>query len=266
MKNVGWLRSLRWIVLVAVLVDLAFLIWRVVNGDFTGNYPNQIEHFAALVFLLAVFSGLLKLSWGEIALLVIVVPFLHYTLPQHDIVRVTNTYNRNTDIGTISKYFFASADSGTTSSAVRDIRFIETVFPDESTVMVYRNEDTGWIWPPYFKYDSSNLQAEAGNLKSTKDAPVWVSLTHYGWRWPLESIYPNAVSIRQVAGPDVVIIPWVNIIVLLALGVLAFMARQMWLQFRERMVDPAVAGMEEAQDRARGFFGRIVDRLTGRAK
>ena len=35
------------------------------------------------------------IKWGfRIALLLLVAGFLHYTLPQHDIVRITNTYNR----------------------------------------------------------------------------------------------------------------------------------------------------------------------------
>ena len=193
----------------------------------------------------------------RIVVILFVAAFLHYELPGHDIVRITNTYNRVTTVGTENAWAYASPDTGTAeSTTTRDIRFIEAVFPDNS-VIVYRNEDTGWVWPPYFKYDSSNLQAVAGNLKSTEAAPKWVSVTHYGWRFPFLSIYPNAVSIKEVAGPDVTIIPYINIVILLVLAFLIFMARRMWLQFWERMVDPAVAGVEEAGDRARGLFGRI---------
>ena len=46
--------------------------------------------------------------------------------------------------------------------------------------MVYRNEDTGWGWPPYFKFDTKNLQTEAADLISSKEEPQWVILTHYG--------------------------------------------------------------------------------------
>lgn len=202
-----------------------------------------------------------KLKWGFwILVALIVAAFLHYELPQHDIVRITNTYNRLTTVGPENSWAYASPDTGTAESAdTRDIRFIEAAFPDGS-VIVYRNEDTGWVWPPYFKYDSSNLQAEAGNLKSTEDAPKWVSVTHYGWRFPILSIYPNAVSINPVAGPDVRIIPYVNIVILAALAFLVFMLRRMWLQFRERMVDPAVAEVEEAGDRAKGWFARLFSR------
>jgi hypothetical protein len=188
--------------------------------------------------------------------------FLHYELPQHDIVRITNTYNRLTTIGA-NGIFYASSDVGTAeSSETRDIRFIEAVRPN-GKVVVYRNEDTGWVWPPYFKYDSSNLQAEATNLKSDDANPKWVSVTHYGWRIPMISIYPNAVSMRQVEGPDVTIIPWVNIIILTFLAFCAFMLRRMWLQFRERTIDPAMAEAGEAWDQVEGRAGMAGKRAKG---
>ena len=193
------------------------------------------------------------IKWGvRLTIFVIVAAFLHYTLPQRDIVRITGTYNRLTEVGANS-IFYASPDSGTTTATVdrRDIRFIEAVFPDGG-VMVYRNEDTGWFWPPYFKWDSSTLQAEAQNLKSDKANPQWVAITHYGWRLPIFSIFPNAVSVTPLADPNVTLIPWLNIVILAFLGFVIFMLRRMWLQFRERMVDPAVAEVEEAGDRARG--------------
>ena len=189
-------------------------------------------------------------KWGlRIVLILAVGGLLHYTLPQHDIVRITGTYNRLTTVGENS-IFYATPDAGTGESAVtRDIRFIEAVRPN-GRVIVYRNEDTGWVWPPFFKYDSSNLQAEASNLKSTADAPVWVSVTHYGWRISWMSIYPNAVRLRVVDGPDTSLFPWVNIVILTALAFLLFMVRRMWLQFRERMIDPALEDMSDALARA----------------
>lgn len=210
-----------------------------------------------------------KLKWVlRVVLAIFALGFLHYTLPQHDIVRITGTYNRLTTVGTENAWAYSVPDTGTAESATtRDIRFIEAAF-ENGSVIVYRNEDTGWVWPPYFKYDSSNLQAEAGNLKSTVEAPKWAVVTHYGWRFPFLSIYPNAVSVRTATGPDERIIPWVSIIVLAFLGFAIFMVRRMWLQFWERMVEPAAAevgevwdGVEAKADAAKssasGFFGRI---------
>ncbi len=211
-----------------------------------------------------------KIKWGfRIILLLIVVAFLHYTMPQRDIVRISDTSNRITQIGG-NWIFYSMEDTGTGSenATTRDIRFIDAVFPDGESVIVYRNEDTGWVWPPYFKYDSSNLQAEATNMRSTRDAPKWVAITHYGWRLPIISVFPNAVSINPVEGPDVRLIPWVNIIILSLLALGLFMLRRMWLQFRERTIDPALGEVGEVWDNvdaradaarasASGFFGRI---------
>lgn len=196
-------------------------------------------------------------KWGfRLVLLLIVGLFLWYTLPSHDVVRVTEVYNRLTTVSWENKYFYASPDAGTSeSTATRDIRFISAVFP-EGGVKVYRNEDTGWIWPPYFKYDSSNLQAVASNLKSGDAAPKWVMVTHYGWRLAWLSIYPNAVRIAEVPGPDYSYFPWLNVVILAVLGFLAFMARRMWLQFVERAVDPVLAWAQNRWDRFRAFFAR----------
>ena len=171
-----------------------------------------------------------KIKWGLGILLVLIVGlFLHYTLPQRDIVRITDTSNRITQIGG-NWIFYSIEDTGTgaETNTTRDIRFIDAVYAD-GDVMVYRNEDTGWFWPPYFKWDSATLQAEAANLRSTAAAPQWVAITHYGWRIPLFSAFPNAVSITPVEGPDVTLIPWVNIILLVVLLFVIVMIRKMWL-------------------------------------
>ena len=206
-----------------------------------------------------------KIKWTLRILLVLVVGlFLHYTLPQRDVVQIINTYNKLTPIGS-NWMFYSIEDSGTgaeTSAATRDIRFIEAVYPDGQSVMVYRNEDTGWVWPPYFKWDSSTLQAEATNYKTDKAKPQWVAVTHYGWRIPMISIFPNAVKITPVEGPDVTLIPWLNIVILGFLAFVLLMIRRMWMQFRERMVDPAIDRIDAEADAAaagaRGVWGRFT--------
>jgi len=110
--------------------------------------------------------------------------------------------------------------------------------------MVYRNEDTGWIYPPYFKFDSANLDTEAQDLVSTPENPKWVVITHYGWRIKFLTIFPNAVSIREIVVPegqnaeDYRPFPWVNLIIFVLMIVGLLFVRAMWLQFRERTLDP----------------------------
>lgn len=181
------------------------------------------------------------LKWGwRAALALTLFAFLHYVLPQHDVVRITSTDTRRVDFGE-NALFWGSGDSGAaTGQTTRDVKFIETIQANGKP-MVYRNEDTGWIWPPYFKFDSFNLQTEAADLRSTPEAPKWVMITHYGWRNQWLTIFPNAISLRQVADPDATVFPWVNIVILTLLAFGAFMLRRMWLQFRERVIDPALA-------------------------
>jgi hypothetical protein len=213
-------------------------------------------------------------KWG-LRILVLLTGFLFfdYVLPQHDIVRVTGTEVIRMDFSVWNRSFFAQGDAGNLAGTTRDVRLIDTVFPGGS-VMVYRNEDTGWIWPPYFKFDSSNLQARAEDLKSTSEAPRWVSVTHYGWRIPFLSIYPNAVGMSPVAGPDTRIVPWVNIVILTLLALLLFWIWRIWTRFRRRAIEPlvdeAAVAWDEVDDRAeaatrqaRGWWGRITARLAG---
>lgn len=203
----------------------------------------------------------------RIVVVLLLAAFLHYTLPQRDVVQIINTYNRVQPIGS-NWMFYSSEDTGTgaETSVSRDIRFIDVVYPDGETTMTYRNEDTGWFWPPYFKWDSSTLQAEATNYKTTAGNPRWVAVTHYGWRLPIISIFPNAVKIVPVEGPDVRLIPWLNFVILGVLAFLLFWAWMMIRQFRERMIDPAVErvaqtmdAVDQRADAARGRLSRWID-------
>lgn len=175
--------------------------------------------------------------------------FLHYTLPQTDIVRVVDTEVRRVDFGENS-IFWAASDTGSAEGGLnRDVRFIKTRKAN-GRISDYRNEDTGWGWPPYFKLDSSNLQTEAQDSVSPAATPEWFALTHYGWRSEFLSIFPNAVGIRPVAGPDVTIIPWFNIIFLTTLAAILWAITVRVLRFRRNRIDPMLEDAGEAWDDA----------------
>lgn len=188
----------------------------------------------------------------------LVAAFLHYTLPQHDVARITDTYETRVNPGE-NRWFWAQADTGDDPLAPRDVFFVQSRRASGS-IMVYRNEDTGWGWPPYFKFDTANLQAEAADLKSTSEAPKWAVIKHYGWRNEFISIYPNAISIRPVDSPDVTIIPWMNIVILVTLAAVFWALRVRWRRFWANRVDPVLdaAGdrLDEGGDRIKGLFGR----------
>ena len=205
--------------------------------------------------------------FGLIAL--ILFAFFDYTLPRHDVVRIVDATTQRIDMGA-NAWFFAAPDvgTGTAGATGRDVKFIQTIRPD-GRPLVFRNEDTGWGWPPYFKVNSFDLQTEASNLKSTSDAPKWVMVTRYGWRNQFFTIFPNAVKLRQVDSPNATVFPWVNVIILTFLAFILFMLRRMWMQFRERSIDPMLHDMGDAFDRAdaqakdasgraRGFWARLT--------
>jgi hypothetical protein len=217
------------------------------------------------------------LKWAFIAIVTLLAfSFLHYTLPQNDIVRIADSYEKRVDPGENS-WFWAAPDAGNANVVNRDVFFLQTL-QTNGKPMVYRNEDTGWGWPPYFKFDTSNLQTEATDLKSVKETPQWVKVRHYGWRNEFFSIYPNAVAVKAVDGPDVTIIPWFNIVFLILLALIALRIYRMIQRFREKRIDPLLDDVgdafdtagdhaEAAQARASGLWGRFSAWLgTWRAK
>ncbi|SDI33313.1 DUF1523 family protein [Lutimaribacter saemankumensis] len=179
----------------------------------------------------------------------LVVAFFHYTLPQHDVARIADTYEKRIDFGENSIFWSNQGTGDAENTANRDVFFIQA-FRTNNRPMIYRNEDTGWGWPPYFKFDTANLQAEANNLRSTANDPQWVVIKHYGWRNEFLSIYPNAISVRPVDGPDVRIIPWLNIIILLFVAAVFWAIWVRWRRFRAARIDPVLEDIEEGFDAA----------------
>ncbi|MQQ10387.1 DUF1523 family protein [Epibacterium sp. SM1979] len=182
--------------------------------------------------------GLTLVFWGLIA------AFLHYTLPQNDIVRIVNTYEERQELNDWTRLFWSRPDAQTQNLTNRDVQFIQAVRPNGDAI-VYRNEDTGWSWPPYFKFDTANLYTEANDAISTKDTPEWVAVRHYGWRNQFLSIFPNAVSLKPVAGPDVKVTNWHSIIILIVLAALFWAIYVRWRRFKARRVDPLVEDVED---------------------
>ncbi len=213
---------------------------------------------------------------------VMVLALLHYVLPQHDVARITSTEVIRMDFSSVNRRFYAQSDSAAVEHETRDVRLINTqrkksfllgfIRREAEGVMVYRNEDTGWLWPPYFKFDSSDLQATASANISAPATEQWVVITHYGWRNRFFSIYPNAVGIRPVDGPDVRVIPWFNMVFLVFLVCGYFLLRAIWRRFRGRMIDPLLGGAGDAigrvEDRAnetKGRVGRWLSSWRGRS-
>lgn len=200
---------------------------------------------------------------------------LNYYLPDRDIVQIVGTEVKRVDVDAGAP-FWDRADIGTTEGATRDVRFINTRRANGSS-MVYRNEDTGWGFPPYFKFDSGDLTAQAQSLEREED--TWVAVRHYGWRIKLFSIFPNATSIKRVDGPDALLIPWFNIVFIGLLLTLWFLIWRAIRRWKAKRIDPTLdavgdqigetakdvgeavdAGAEKVQSRWRKIFGTTKPR------
>jgi len=201
-----------------------------------------------------------NLKWViRVLLFVIGFAFLHYFLPQRDIVRVVDTDVKRMDIGD-KAWGWDKPDAGTQNSATRDVRYISTIRPNDKP-MVYRNEDTGWGFPFYFKFDSSDVSAKASDLAGRSETQ-WVAVRHYGWRIKMFSIFPNATSIKQVRGPDALLIPWFNIIFIALLILILWKLRRFVFGLKTKHVDPIT---EDIGDSVREF-GDKVEEETAQAR
>ena len=200
----------------------------------------------------------------RVVLFVIAGLYLHYTLPQHDVAKVTGISDRLERLSGFQQIFYNQVDLGSAEGDMRDLRLINTVKVDTwflglwrggERVMVYRNEDTG-VYPPYFKFDSSDLEAESSALAGKEQ---WVSITHYGWRMRFLSIYPNAISIKPVSGPEYRPFPWFNLFFFAFLIVGFFFVRAMLRQFVERTVDPTMDALEDGYDMRKSRVQKWLD-------
>jgi hypothetical protein len=178
---------------------------------------------------MSTFWRILGIAVKVIPILAVLVFFWFY-LPSNDVVRIVDTDVKRMD-RTVTRTDSATGDK-VTQEISRDVRFINAVWPDDEP-RVYRNEETGWGFPWYFKFDSGNLQTEAQNLRSTREDPRWVRVTHYGWRIEILDMFPNVIALRQVDSPDYWAIPWIQIVVLIFFGMILFAIWYAWRWFVE---------------------------------
>lgn len=140
------------------------------NGDHLMRWVKRSVGLLTLVLLCAVALG-----------------FFFY-LPRHEVVLVTGVEVKRMDAdGVINAE--NPADGPT-----RDVYFINTEKPDTKDVVVYRNEDTGWSFPWYFKFDSADIQAKAQGY--SRDAQQLAVIRYYGWRFQMFSMFPNVTDIE----------------------------------------------------------------------
>lgn len=129
-------------------------------------------------------------------LAIVLVLFLHKNLPRTAVVQITGTDVKRIDLSKVKPKAVEKTDQNETIVKTADIRYINAI-SKKGKPMVFRNQDTGWGWPPYLKFNSADLTAKAQAFSlSTED--VFVLVKYYGWRIRIFSMFPNAVSLKEV--------------------------------------------------------------------
>ena len=167
-------------------------------------------------------SKKLKIGFGAL-LFAILFLFFHYNLPRTSVVQISGTDTKRVDKVVEGEEVEGSkgkkVDAGTQTA---DVRFINSV-SRKGKPMVFRNEDTGWGWPPYFKFDSADVTAEAQAFAADQRKP-WVLVKYYGWRIKMFSMFPNVLDLKKVE-KDYTHIPVFNIIFFILLVSLILIVR-----------------------------------------
>jgi hypothetical protein len=140
---------------------------------------------------------------GAVILVVAAGPlaFLDYFLPHHAVVRIVGTEIKR--VGTDS-----NTSKDPTQARTRDVFYVYTEEIKTKKPRVFRNEDTGWGFPWYFKFNSADIQAIAQSIAGEHGTAV---ITYYGWRIQIISLMPNVTNIER-AESDASPIPWFNLI------------------------------------------------------
>ena len=164
------------------------------------------------------------------------IAFLDYFLPHHAVLRIVGAETRR-PIG-----------NSNSAKAQRDTFYISAEDLDTQKPRVFRNEDTGWGFPFYFKFNSADLQAIAQSIAGERGTALF---TYYGWRIQIFSAAPNVTNIKRVAPDEAPPFPWFNIVFS---GVL--FGGIIWLTLWIR-------GLRNSSRQARGTHIRTKDRNAG---
>jgi hypothetical protein len=158
-----------------------------------------------------------------ILLAILFILFLHKNLPRTEVVQITGTDIKRMDTNSTKSAKAQKQSNKDSGGITTDVRFINAINKKGKT-MVFRNQDTGWGWPPYLKFDSADLTAKAQAISSSTEN-VWVLIKYYGWRIRIFDMFPNAVSLK-VVDKQYRHIPIFNIVFIAALLILGFIVRQ----------------------------------------
>lgn len=153
-----------------------------------------------------------------LSLHIVLIGAANYAMPSYETTMVTGMEVRRMDKdGVISK-------SNPADGEVRDVYFLFTEHPETKIVQVYRNEDTGWGLPPYFKFGSADIQAKAQAYANEKQM---VEIKYYGWRINWLNEFRNIVSIKPLAEGETGSNPWFSYVLYAFFALTFFLSVQL---------------------------------------
>jgi Protein of unknown function (DUF1523) len=123
---------------------------------------------------------------------------LDFFLPHHAVLRIVGTQVKHTD---------GKPATSQRPGGGHDVYYIFAEDIKSKKPHVFRNEDTGWGFPWYFKFNSADIQAAAQSIADEHGTAI---VTYYGWRIAIFSLFPNVTKIVR-AEPDAWPIPWFNL-------------------------------------------------------
>jgi hypothetical protein len=110
-----------------------------------------------------------KWVFGLLVLL-LVGAFLHYVLPKQEVVYITDAYSRFVEPGEMRGVrALRGQDAATTEGRMGRTCSSSSGGAGTATSVEFRNEDTGFGFPPYFKFDTATLDNQAREAISTQD-------------------------------------------------------------------------------------------------
>jgi hypothetical protein len=197
--------------------------------------------------------------------------FLDYTLPRYDLIKPTEIGTRRFD----EDGNYIRKSSSPVTGPTRDVEMIygkaSTVETDASGAekavvhperdMVYINEDTGWSWPWYFKFDTADIQSDVAYHK-TEGNFVWVE--SYGWRIEFFSWFPNVLKIVKYE-PGMTVINWTRYLVLaIWLGLIGTI--WYWIRRIQRNISARVEVAAQAAKERADALGDSLDAVGDRVE
>lgn len=101
------------------------------------------------------------------------------------------------------------SQSNPADGPTRDVYYIYTRNPENQKVMVYKNEDTRFSFPFYFKFNSANTQALAQAMSNDKSL---AQVKYYGWRVTMFDKFPNVIKLTKIDSPSELSKPYISYI------------------------------------------------------